>query len=379
MTLMTNAEMIRLAYSTSFPAFVDFAFRELHTKPLLGNWHVDVMVDALLGMANGEQDRLVLNAPPRSLKSFCGSIALPAFLIGRNPTKHILIAAGNIGLRSELQVKLRKLMSSDRYRSVFPHVNFDKDGSDIVLRHGGAIRFTTIGHQISGRGADLIIVDDPLSPSHAKDEEKRTFVNQFYSADLATRLNDKGGAILVIMQRVHPEDLTNHILGRDKGFKELVLSAIALDDETWKLSDGRTFRRKKHLALDPQRESWDQLLETLRQIGSFQFSSQYLQGGPYFTEREGTSHFLWEVRKPPLDPFGGWGGMFYIRFVNCIVHKIFGVPYTGPEVSPYPPEWTPEMERIAIAYCAWLQKSPLPERPPELCSISTPMPEYLII
>ncbi|PWJ92723.1 hypothetical protein C8D77_102498 [Mesorhizobium loti] len=378
---MDKSTKLKLGYRTQFRLFVDFAFREIHPGPLHANWHIDVMVDALAGIANGGQGRLILNAPPRSLKSFCGSIALPAFLLGRNPTKQILIVVGNPGLGIELLAKLRKLMSSPRYRALFPHVNFDKAASDIALSRGGSIRFAIIGHQISGRGADLIIVDDPLSPSHAKNEKRRSFVNQFYKADIATRLNDKGGAILVIMQRVHSQDLSAHILNHDPSFKRIALSAIALKNETWRLSNGRVWHREKYQPLDPDRESWARLLDVLRQIGSFQFSGQYLQGGGiYFTENETDCKFLWEVPKPDAKPpYGTFGGLVRIRHVDCMVHKVFGVPYTGPRMSTAAPAWTKEYEEYAIAYQAWLSKSPPTDMPEEFRSPERPMPKYVII
>ncbi|ESY98452.1 terminase [Mesorhizobium sp. LNHC209A00] len=378
---MDMTELIKELYRSHFPSFTGFVYRELHNDQWLANWHIDVMADELAGIAKGEHGRLILNAPPRSLKSFCGSIALPAFLLGNDPKKQILIVVGNPGLGIELLAKLRRLMSSSRYRGIFPHVRFDQTASGIVLPQGGAIRFATIGHQFSGRGADLIIVDDPLSPSHAKNEKRRASVNKFYNSDVATRLNSKGGAILVIMQRVHPKDLTAHILANQPDFKQLVLSAIAREDETWKLSNGKVIRRAKFQALHPERESWQQLLDTLRQIGSFQFCGQYLQGGAYFTERESECDFFWEVRGsgPGSKPYQEICGLIIIRYVDCIVHRIFGVAYDGPKMSRAMPEQSEEDEDYGIEYQAALSKSHLIPMPEKFRFPERKYPKYFII
>jgi hypothetical protein len=380
MMVMNRAALVKAAYRQDFSLFVDFAFRELHSAPLQANWHIDVMTNALAGIAKGEQGRLVINAPPRSLKSFCGSIALPAFLLGNDPTKQILIVVGNPGLGSDLLAKLRRLMSSSRYRSLFPDIRFDIAAPDISLPHGGSIRFATMGHQISGRGADLIIVDDPLSPSHAKNEKRRSAVNHFYSADVATRLNNRGGAILVIMQRLHPQDLTGYIQQNNRDFKDLVLSAIALEDEKWPLGNGRYAFRAKCQALDPNRESWQQLLDRLRQIGSFQFSGQYLQGRAYFTEREFEGDYYWEERPPETKGrFDGFSGLIRIHYVHCIIHRVFGVPYKGPVLTRTRPIWTPEDEQYAIDYMAWSSKPGQTEMPERFRVPEREEPKYFIL
>jgi hypothetical protein len=359
---MNRTALVKAAYRQNFPLFVAFAFRELHGGPLQDNWHIDVMTNALAGIAKGEPGRLVVNAPPRSLKSFCGSIALPAFLLGSDPTKQILIVVGNPGLGLELLTKLRRLMSSSRYRSLFPHVRFDIAAPDILLPHGGSIRFVTVGHQISGRGADLIIVDDPLSPSHAKNEKRRTAVNHFYGADVATRLNNRGGAILVIMQRVHPQDLSGYIQKNNRDFKHLVLSAIALEDEKWPLGNGRYAFRAKCQALDPKRES------------------QYLQGGGYFTEREFEANYYWEERPPETKGrFHGFSGLIRIYYVHCIIHRVFGVPYKGPVLTGTRPIRTPEDEQYSIDYMAWSSKPGRTEMPEKFRVPERENPKYFIL
>lgn len=102
-------ELVKMLYRTDFCAFFRFAFRELHlTKTLCDNWHIDVMADYLARCLKGEFTRLVINVPPRSLKSLCASIALAVFALGRNPTLNIISLAGNRELASEIHQMVRR-------------------------------------------------------------------------------------------------------------------------------------------------------------------------------------------------------------------------------------------------------------------------------
>lgn len=356
----TKSDQIVRLLKNDFRSFLSFAFGQLHgDKPLSRNWHIDVMADRLAKFAKHEPQRMVVNAPPRSLKSFTGSVALPAFLLGRDPTKQIILIVGNASLGKELLNKLQRLMSSPRYRSLFPHIYFDRKASDIQLKAGGFIRLACVGQQISGRGADLIIIDDPLSPSYAKDKQRREAVNGWFETDALTRLNNKSsGSVLLIMQRVHSEDLAGHIRNRHPTFQYLVLSAVSTKNERWQMSDGRVFKRAAHRALEPARENLEQLRARLEEVGSFQFNAQYLQGQYHpFVDREGEGGWFWEV--PPEDAKGTesqLGGLMKISYKLCIIHRVFGVPYDGPVMARFLPKKTEEQEAAFEAECIWYQR-----------------------
>jgi len=349
-----RSHFVQVLLRKDFKSFLMFAYAQVNGgKKPSANWHIDVMVDRVGGIAEGRHSRLIVNAPPRSLKSFTCSAALPAFMLGRDPTKQILLVAGNPLLGGELMERLERLMTSPQYRALFPHVLCDRKPSCLRLRSGGSIRLAYVGQQISGIGADLVIVDDPLSPNLARDAARRQSVNDWFEGDVLTRLNDKrASSVLVVMQRVHPEDLSGRIRGQHGDFQTLSLSAVAISDEKWTLSDGRVFTRPKHTALDPNRESTADLRARLKELGSFQFNGQYLQGSYHpFVEREFVSGFFWEEPKPNHPPWQSLScGLFKIPYPLMYKHHVFGDPYDGPIMGPWRPEWTPERQEYFMEY-----------------------------
>jgi hypothetical protein len=312
---------------TQFGSFLNFAFRELHQgKSLQPNWHTDLMAEHCSEVAARRTSRLMINVPPRSLKSETGSIALPAFMFGQDPTMEILIIAGSEKLGQELMSKLGRFIGSRKYRALFPDVGGTFAATTIRSRRGGAITCATVGQQLSGRGADLIVVDDPLSPYHALDAGRRDSVNTWYDAEVRTRMNNRtGGAIVIIMQRVHPGDLCAHLRAREQ-FTLVSLPAIVSHDETVHFPSGRKHLRRAFEVLQPARETPAQLEARLDEIGSFQFAGQYLQGSFRWEERTSRVEYLHPKRPQqwrPGDGSGGSGGLHVLNVKNDIKARYF--------------------------------------------------------
>lgn len=140
---------------------------------------------------------------------------------------------------------------------------------------------TSIGGVLTGRGADIVIIDDPIKPDEAASDVERKKVNSWYDDTLLTRLNDKrDGRIILIMQRLHQDDLTGYL--REKGgFELLRLPAIAEEDEAFNVrniyGDVQTYTRKAGEALHHEREDLA-VLETMKSdSGSYNFAAQYQQ------------------------------------------------------------------------------------------------------
>jgi predicted phage terminase large subunit-like protein len=144
-------------------------------------------------------------------------------------------------------------------------------------RRGGSRYATSVGGALTGRGADLIIVDDPLKAEEAFSEAARKRVIDWYGGTLVSRLNDKKtGPIVVVMQRLHENDLAGHLLGQG-GWEHLDLPAIAVDDSVIPLRHGKPMTRRIGDILHPERESKDTLDRIKAEIGSLKFSAQYQQ------------------------------------------------------------------------------------------------------
>ena len=146
---------------------------------------------------------------------------------------------------------------------------------------------TSVGGALTGRGADVLIVDDPLKPDDALSEPRRRAANDWYFSTLLSRLNSKkDGAIIVVMQRLHQQDLVGEVTDRGP-WHVLSLPAIATKDETYEyrnLFGPDAFTRKAGEALHPERDPVDVYLTIRATQGEYNFQSQYQQSP---TTREG--------------------------------------------------------------------------------------------
>jgi hypothetical protein len=122
---------------------------------------------------------------------------------------------------------------------------FKNSETEIELTTRGFRLATSVGGTLTGRGGDVIVIDDPLKPDDAFSETKRSAANQWFTNTLLSRLDDKRtGAIVVVMQRVHVDDLTGFLLDQSDEWEVLSLPAIAESDQSFR------FQRRSHAAAD---------------------------------------------------------------------------------------------------------------------------------
>ncbi|MHB2208461.1 hypothetical protein ACYCO6_18800 [Methylobacterium sp. CM6257] len=326
-------------YRNDLASFTKLAFHEQFPHHDLGtSWHIDVMADALQGCLDRGTTRLLLNAPPRSLKSHCASVAMVVFALGWDPRRKIIVVAGTRALAAELQRRAVALMRTQRCRVLFPHLRPTVTPGEIILPHGGGILYRAVGQSLIGRGADLIVIDDPIAPHRAQDDAERDGVNAWYDDEIVPRLNDKAGsAIVLVMQRVHLDDLTGHVRRRQV-WTEVVLPAVALEDEAWPLQQRRTVMRRRGEPLLPDREGTEALVAILREIDAYNFRAQYLQRPTQAPGLERVGWF-WAPRPPGWQPGMSTGGGAFrkVREIDTILYDAFGIgeplPYAG--ASPY--------------------------------------------
>jgi predicted phage terminase large subunit-like protein len=264
--------------------FIQRSFCELNPQTeYQPNWHIEVIAAELEKCRRGETKRLIINVPPRSLKSHCASIAFPAFLLGHNPGAQIICASYGQQLADKLAADCRSLMASKWYRDLFPGTRLASQRqalNDFMTNQQGFRLSTSVGGILTGRGADYIMIDDPLKPDEAPSESQRTTVNEWYDHTLISRLNDKSsGCIILIMQRLHQDDLVGHVQTVEN-WRVLTFPAIAEEDESYTIQTPygtRCFERKAGEALHPTREPLT-VLDRLRQVlGEYNFAGQYQQ------------------------------------------------------------------------------------------------------
>jgi predicted phage terminase large subunit-like protein len=286
MATMSAAEYQTVARH-DFYTFMHRAFRELNPRSsFLHNWHNELIASKLEACRRREITRLIINVPPRSLKSHAASVAFPAFVLGHNPSAQIICASYGQDLANKHSSDCRTVITSRWYRSLFPtRLAAQKQSVQEFLTTQNGFRLaTSVGGVLTGRGADFVIIDDPLKPDEALSESQRTAVNEWFDHTLYSRLNDKQtGCIIIIMQRLHEDDLVGHVLEQESW--DLVrLPAIAEEDETHVIrSPYRTWmaRRKAGEALHAEREPLSVLEHLRRTLGEYNFAGQYQQSpGP---------------------------------------------------------------------------------------------------
>jgi predicted phage terminase large subunit-like protein len=244
----------------------------------LHNWHIEAIAYQLMQVHGGNTRRLLINQPPRSLKSICVSVAYVAWLLGHDPCRRIIVASYSADFAAELHRQFRLVIGSEWYRRLFPAACWIKEtGLELVTTQGGGRYATSVGGTLTGRGADLIIIDDPLNATEALSEPARKRVIDWYTGSLVSRLNDKeNDTIIAVMQRLHEDDLAGHLL-RQGGWAHLNLPAIAIEDQVVTFGAGKVNQWQRGEPLHPERESIETLKKIKNEIGSLLFSAQYLQ------------------------------------------------------------------------------------------------------
>jgi predicted phage terminase large subunit-like protein len=265
-----------------FVSFIERSFYELNPQTkFVSGAHIELIATKLEACRQGKIKRLIINLPPRGLKSHCASIAFPAWCLGHNPAMEIICVSYGQDLADKFARDDRTIMASDWYQRLFATRLAKRPAvADFITTQQGGRMATSVGGVLTGRGADLIIIDDPLKPDEALSEAARKAVNDWYDNSLLSRLNDKAnGCIVIIMQRLHQDDLVGHVLDKEP-WEVLSLPAIAERDETHTIVSPfgtRLFTRKVGDALHPQRES-AAVHDNIRQnIGEYNFLSQYQQ------------------------------------------------------------------------------------------------------
>jgi predicted phage terminase large subunit-like protein len=275
-------EEYRALLRSDFMSFTERAFYELNPQAqFFPSTYIELIAAKLEACRRGQIRRLIINLPPRSLKSHCASIAFPAWCLGHSPSMHIIAASYGQDLADKFARDCRLLMSSAWYQRLFPTRLAGKQAvADFSTTKQGVRMSTSVGGVLTGRGADLIIIDDPLKPDEALSSTRRTSVNEWYDNTLISRLNNKAtGSVVIIMQRLHQDDLVGHVLEQDH-WEMLSFPAIAEFDERVPIQTpfgDRFFARTTGEALHPERESLTVLAGLRQTVGEYNFLSQYQQ------------------------------------------------------------------------------------------------------
>src|SRR3984957_17334686 len=278
--MVDDGRLLQAVLRNDFRAFLEKVFNTLTPgQRYLSSWHIDAIAWRLERGRRGEIKRLIINLPPRSLKSIAASVAFPAYVLGHDPRTRIISVTYANDLSRKMSNDFRAVIQSAWYRDAFPATRigrFKDSEAEIELTARGFRLAPSPGGTLTGRGGDIIIIDDPLKPIDALSEPKRSFVNQWFANTLLSRLDDKRtGAIVIAMQRVHMDDLCGFVLGQSDEWTVLNIPAIAETYETFALPRGKVHHRSPGEVLSPERAPIEVLRDLRTQLGSDLFSAQY--------------------------------------------------------------------------------------------------------
>ena len=272
-----HAELLR----HDFCAFIHRSFLQLNASTRFQpNWHIEVLAAKLEAVRRGECKRLIINIPPRHLKSHATSIAFPAWLLGQDPSMRILVVTYAQDFSDKLARDFRELMRSPFYQALFDTRPSSQAMSEYETTTGGYRLSGSIGGGITGRGADIIIIDDPIKADDAQSDNRRTSVNDWYDNTLRSRLNSQeDGAIIIVMQRLHIDDLVGHVTEHET-WDVVAIPAIAEHDEIYEFQTPfgtRRITRHDGDTLQPNLLSRDKLELLRRGMTEYNFAAQYQQ------------------------------------------------------------------------------------------------------
>jgi predicted phage terminase large subunit-like protein len=277
---MKERELLDALLRSDFRRFLHRCMLTLNPgASFLPNAHIDAIAYLLERVRSGEVTRAIINLPPRYLKSIMVSVAFPAYSLGHNPGLKIF----GISYGSELSAKhaadFRAIVQSSWYRRLFPSMRIQRAAeSDVFTTRRGFRRSTSVNSALTGLGGDIFIVDDPQKATDAQSEPLRNSVTQWFSNTLRSRLDNKArGVIIVVMQRVHLQDLTGYLTENSDEWTVLCLPAIAEVDEQIPIGPGKFYHRLAGEALHPAHEPLTTLENLRRELGSEIFAAQYQQ------------------------------------------------------------------------------------------------------
>ena len=314
----------RTLYLKDFSEFVKGAWDIIEPgTPYSHNWHIDFLSEELSALfiddlarlypeldiakiKKNRKNRLTINVPTRSMKTLLVSVFFPCWLALHRPTIKIASVSYSKDLSLQINRQRREIINSEWFKLHFGDMVKIKDGMDrqdmFELESLGMMYATSIDGTFTGKGADLIILDDIQKPADMHSDANRMEAIRFLKETLPTRLNNqKTGVIINIQQRLHFQDVTGYILEALMSLYDFVKIPLEAEENMvfkGKLS-GRVWRMRKGDILWPERMGHQEVENLRLQLGSMAFAAQQQQnptpeGGSILTK----SWFKWYDESP---------------------------------------------------------------------------------
>lgn len=208
------AEFVKQAWSILDPG-----------QPLIWNWHMDAICEHLEAITNNQINRLLINIPPGTSKSSLVNVYYPAWEWIKKPHLKIISSSHEQGLATRDTRKMRNIISSGWYQNKWNiELQGDQNQKTYYENEHTGFRQACAVASMTGRRGDRIIWDDPHSPEKAYSDAHRETALRVFRETLPTRLiNPDSSAIIIVMQRIHEEDISGYILEHDLGYEHLML------------------------------------------------------------------------------------------------------------------------------------------------------------
>lgn len=311
----------------SLRAFFRQAWSQLEPQtPFVPNWHIDCISEHLEAVSAGEITRLIINVPPRMSKSLLVAVAWPCWEWIRLPWQRWIFTSYSGSLSAMHSLARRNLITSPWYRRRWGglvRLKADQNQkSEFENTASGRMTASSITGTTTGKGGNRLIMDDPQDPMQAASDVERRAAIDYYTGTLSTRLDDrKTGAIVLIMQRLHEQDLTGYILGTEPGWMHLKMPMRS--EERTEVSfprSERTVMREAGALLCPARYGEKEDGDARRTMGSYLYAGQMQQS-----------------------PVPAGGGIFRTEFVRF---------YGGPGCPPLPTRFLLKVQSWDLAFKA---------------------------
>ena len=217
----------------SLHEFAEQAWALVDPDDFIDGWHIQAICEHLEAVSRGEIRRLIINMPPRHMKSLSCSVFWPAWDWLHDPSRRWLFSSYAQNLSTRDAVKSRRLILSPWYRRhqafFAPQFQMTSD-QNTKMRYDNNLNgyriATSVGGSNTGEGGDVIVIDDAHNVLDGESERKRSEVLEWWDEVMSTRLsNPKTGCIVIVMQRVHQNDLCGHLMAKDLGYEHLCLPA----------------------------------------------------------------------------------------------------------------------------------------------------------
>jgi len=273
MMLTNEDKVLKVMCENDLLFFTRYIFKENHRRNFNIAPHFVKIANALQDVVDGKTKRLIINIPPRYGKTELAVKNFIAWSLAKNPASKFIHLSYSDDLALDNSSQTKEYIESDAFQRLW-NMKLKKDAQGKKKwfnEQGGGVYATASGGAITGFGAGVsdskefsgaIIIDDPLKPDGASSELKRKAINERYNNTIRSRVNSRETPIIVIMQRLHEDDMSGYLLNGGSGEEWTHLCLPALD--------------KDNNALYPAKHTFEEL-EQIRQANSYNFAGQYMQ------------------------------------------------------------------------------------------------------